>query len=203
MNRYSFPIMSETEFDPENGYALFSALCKIKRLNLHGSRKIHVEPLRKTSAVKDSHLRRTVPKVSSLNLRGLTPEQAQDLSMSWVSVNGQTLILGKAIYRDLPYAPTVVSRAVAIDHSTEQDFKNRAEAALIQRGYTYSSLSVGRRRVMKFGRNTRGQDRFSVTYALQIEGLDVPSYYDLMTTGLGRWKRTGCGVFSPVYPGTN
>jgi hypothetical protein len=126
---------------------------------------------------------------SVLQLRGITQDEAIQLSGSTICLNGSVLQLGRPSIRVLQPSSRLVSRMVILDL---ENFAGNLMAEITQKTGETPSVLIGRRRALPFkdGKHLLG-------HAVEIRGLSEAGCLTLMKIGLGKCRSMGCGVLRP------
>jgi len=184
MPAYTFVLTPGVSLPQENGYLVLSALSR--RLPfLHDQGGIQIAPVRGTR--RRDHSIRTDYK-SRLHIRGITPEQAAQVSGTWVTALGGPL--GILEYQEVPLRPSpyLASRLVIFEDIVDRD-EFMQEMARVVPG---AEIQIGRRRTLCLkGKRYLG-------YAVHLNGLTAEASVRVQREGIGKYTSMGCGVF---YPG--
>lgn len=177
---YQYTIMSKINLPEDSGYLMLTALAK-KYPWMHGKKHLQIAPVRATT----KNGRRRTDSNSVLHIRGLTEEQAHQLSDSWFILNGQIVLLSTPTVVEPVPQSTLLSRLVVF----KDILTDTACTKCIQEMYPNATVNVGKRRVI----SVHGYPQ--VGHVVCIENLTDEESINLQNTGMGKHTSMGCGVF--------
>lgn len=187
MPAYSFSVTPGAILPQDNGYLLLSALSKVFPF-LHGRPDLQIAPLRGTRLKDNSRVR--TDSHSILHIRGLTPEEANLISCSWITVGGNFLGFGSAT--DVPIVPSdyLASRLV-IFRNLVQEKEFQEELGRLLPGIF---AATGRRRTLRIAKEGC-KPVVLMGYSVHLMGLADETSLQVQHEGLGKYTSMGCGVF--------
>ena len=189
MIAYEFKLTSTGLLPQDNGYILLSALSR-KFPFLHGKKDVQIAPLRGTRTRDSRHIQ--IDHKSILHIRGITADQAVEISDSWVMAQGSMIHVEKSRPKELSPSDYLASRLVVLKSAVSKaDFKCEL-ATMLPEGVDYH---VGNRR-----RSIRVKGRFYLGFSVHLKGLTPEASMQIQAGGIGKFTSMGCGVFYKGNP---
>lgn len=173
----------------DHGYALFSALCRV-RTDLHGCEWLAIHPITGSPGAVGRLL---LTDASALVLR--VPrnriEHLTSLAQGTLRVNGQEIYVADWLLNELTPSGVLFSRLVIIKGYTEPECFAAAIARQLMAMGVDAQIEVGRRRAI-----TINGDRV-VGFGVKLSGLSAHDSLLVQSAGIGGRQRMGCGIFTP------
>lgn len=115
---------------------------------------------------------------------------AEALAGRRIEVDGNPLLIGAALVRELSAATTLYADFVSAGATDEPGFARDLNAALAQLGTPCQHICGRRRSLRAEGRELSG-------YAVALHGLGADASLRLQCLGVGPARKLGCGIFVP------
>ena len=179
---YEFTLQSTGVLPQDNGYILLSALSR-KFPFLHGRREIQIAPVRGTRTPSNKI---QLDRSSVLHIRGISEDEAKQISDSWVMVLGMPVCLGTYRVRHLGPSSYLVSKMVVLEDVIDEVIFQASIREMIGQG---GSITLGKRRCAR----VKGQSRLG--YVVHLNDLNPETSLRIQALGLGKHTSMGCGVF--------
>ena len=189
MPAYDFPLSSGVRLPQDCGYVILAALSRTHPW-LHGARSVQIAPVRGTRCEDPAYIR--TDEHSILHIRGITEEQVESLSDSWVNAFSSFLGVGRGRARTLHPSTYLASRLVIPpsypgpdDENTRRTFSDWLRSFLTPevqiRAGRYRALSLKGRKYLGF--------------SVHLDGLPEDLSMRVQERGVGKHTSMGCGVF--------
>lgn len=189
MSQHQFHMAPNVPIPEDGGYPILSGLSRQFPF-LHGRSDIQIAPVRGSRTDRKGWLR--TDRSSVLHIRGLSPDEVQQVSGSWFNLGGHLVGLSKAEAVEVRPAPTLASRMVIFDleggSSDPFPFLN----ILIGRVPTGCEVALGRQRTFRL------KGRVYIGYGVRLSNLSTEASLEVQGRGVGRFTSMGCGVFAPT-----
>lgn len=187
MPAHSFSVTPGAVLPQDNGYLLLSALSKVFPF-LHGRSDLQIAPLRGTRLKDSSRIRTDAHSI--LHIRGLTSEEANLISHSWVTIGGNFLGLGLAT--GVPIVPSdyLASRLVIFQNIVQEKEFQEELGRLLPGVFA----ATGRRRTLRITKKGC-KPVVLMGYSVHLMGLADETSMRIQHEGIGKYTSMGCGVF--------
>jgi len=202
----------------DGGYQILSGL-SLRHPWIHGRRDLQIAPVRGTirknprftlpqrgrdPGHESQYMNRSVElgnqtdHHSILHIRGMTPEEAKELSNTWFIANGQTILLGPAREVELHPVPHLHSRLTVLNRIFLDE---TSDAGVFVARLRHNSqippeveVTTGRTRVLSI------RDKNLIGCAVGLYNLPPEESLRIQGTGIGKCTSMGCGVYYPGSP---
>ena len=174
----------------DNGHVILSGL-SVRFPWIHGRPDLQIAPVRGTWRDKGARIR--LDRGSKLHIRGLSVEEARELSLRWFAVHGIAIMIGEV--REVPVVPypVLVSHRVILRDKVDRHEVLSALLPLIDDPAV--EVELGRRSTMRI------HERQFVGHVVTLREVSPETSRRIQNTGIGIGTSMGCGVFYPSRRG--
>lgn len=180
----------------DHGYTLFAALSRALGDDLHGAPWLAVHPLAGLPLPNGALALR--PGTPALRLRVDADHIGRCASLAGGTLHlaGADLLVGTSRVFTLRPARALAARLVTIKGFLEAEPFREALRRKLDALSVRARVEIGRRRTVRVGGDV------VVGFQVTLHDLDGPGSLLVQYDGLGGRQRMGCGVFTPIGPGS-